>query len=87
MDSIIDAYLPTVRSTWAELRVIARPGETVTARLAGHAEVILLKPSCQNTGRSFYRQCVYNGLCRGAVIQFGVNLSILSDNHYYLRHL
>lgn len=54
METLIDAYLPTVHTDWAELRVICRKGAIPRARLSGDAWRSLTVMS-EDDDRCFFR--------------------------------
>jgi hypothetical protein len=63
MGKLIDAYLPTIHTDWAELRAVCRNGASLQVRLAG-SEWIALRPTSEDAARVFFRHR-FTGLQHG----------------------
>lgn len=63
MRELIDVYLPTISTDWAQLRAVCRTGETLRVRLAGEPWSLIVATS-ENAHGSFYRH-QFTGLASG----------------------
>ena len=54
MGKLLDAYLPTIHTDWAEVRGVCRKEATVRVRVNGGTWVALV-PACEDAGHDFYR--------------------------------